>query len=334
VVHRIDAQFLLRSFFALCLGACSAPRAEVPTSEPRIPALSLEPDALKSSAVLDALPASPAEPATLAAAAPLGWAALRPLGAADLIREWHATDPASLWLVLEKLVSMRLAVAEAERLGLTLAGEAVALRWSKERARLDETLRAEGLELDDYARDEYGQSPKVFLEGLRSAVGRQMLIERVTRAWVLSSPWLRLRMIVVVNREAMAKLRDRLDAGEAFEDLARELSRDGSASQGGLVPFLVLEEESPLSRHAFSQELGELGEPFTHRGLEVLVRVEERHAGNLQASWKNLGEAVESSLAEFPLTDTEYAHWKVTMEQRYPIDVQPLLELLGVESSG
>lgn len=294
----------------------------------------MDPGPPLESAVLESLPA-PEEPAeALLQESILGWSAGQSLSVEELLLEWHATDPNSLWLVLEKLVTARLASAEAARMSLSLSPESLALRFEEEQGRLELLLRQERLSLSDYAREEYGQSIEVFMQSLRGAVARQMLIERVTRAWVLSNPWLRLRMIVVQGPEAMASLRSRLAAGEDFASLAGELSQDGSASQGGLVPFLVREEESPLSRRAFSQDLGVIGEPFLHKGLQVLVRVDEKHSAAPRDDWNSLEAAVEASLGEYPLSDTEFAHWKLNMEQRYPIDVRPLLDLLGVKSSG
>ena len=320
---------------ALFLGTgCAAPAAAPRKPAPRPPALAVDPGKPLESAVLESLPA-PEEPAeALLQDSILGWSAGQSLNVEQLLLEWHATDPNSLWLVLEKLVTARLAAAEAERISFSLAPETLALRFEEEQRRLEQVLRQERLSLSDYAREEYGQSPEVFMGSLRGAVARQMLIERVTRAWVLSNPWLRLRMIVVQGPEAMASLQARLAGGEDFASLAQELSQDGSAAQGGLVPFLVREEESPLSRRAFTQDLGEIGTPFLHKGLQVLVRVEEKHSPAPRDDWKSLEAAVEASLLEFSLSDTEFGHWKLNMEQRYPIDVRPLLDLLGVENSG
>jgi hypothetical protein len=318
----------------LFLGACSAPG--LPESAPAraVPALALDSKADPSSAVLATLP-KPEQPAPeLGAFSQLGWAASRSLSVAEMLSEWHSTAPDTLWLVLEKLVTARLADAEAERMQLRLPPEALALRFEVEQQRLQELLKREGLSLGSYISQEYGQSPEVFTQNLRAAVGRQMLIERVTRAWVHSNAWLRLRMIVVPDAASMQAVLGRLQAGEEFAALARELSQDGSGQNGGLVPFLVREEESPLSVHAFQQRVGELGLPFEHQGLQVLVRVEESVPARMKNDWGSLGPTVEASLLEFPLTDSEFGHWKLNMEQRYPIDVQPLLELLGVESSG
>ncbi len=315
------------------VSACGTPAQGPGPAPASVPALRVDPETPMESVVRESLPAAEEQPEALTAEGQLGWSAGRPIRVVDLLVEWHSSDPNSLWLVLEKLVTARLATAEAQRLELSLPQELLALRFDREMQRLQELLEAEGLSLALYAREEYGQRPEVFTQSLRSAIARQMLVERVTRAWVLSNPWLRLRMIVVEGAEAMQALQGRLAAGEDFASLARELSLGGSAAQGGLVPFLVREEESPLSRRAFSQELGVLGEPFLHKGLQVLVRVEERHLEALPATWAKLESRVEASLLEHPLSDSEFSHWKLNMEQRYPIDVTRLLELLSVESA-
>ena len=35
---------------------------------------------------------------------------------------------------------------------------------------------------------------------------------------------------------------------------------------------------------------------------------------------------------EYPVRDGEFVHWKLNMERRYPIDVEPLKQLLGIDS--
>ena len=80
---------------------------------------------------------------------------------------------------------------------------------------------------------------------------------------------------------------------------------------------------------AFAAAPGELAGPLEVGGSQVLLLVESKSAG-LVGDWSSLGAEVEASLQRFPVRDNEFLHWKLVMEERYPIDVEPLIELLGI----
>ena len=263
--------------------------------------------------------------------APVGWVAGVPITAEDLLVEWHQIARRDVWRVLDKVIAIRLALAEAQRLGLRLEPEEVELRVAEESRRL--TTEAAGLSgdvsVEEYLRVSLGIDPASYFRLLRVGLIRQMIAERAARAWTLGSEWARMRVIIVPDDDVLAEVRAALDAGREFADVAREFSVDDTAEDGGLVPFLVREEHSPLARAAFLTEPGQISERVEVSDHVAILRV-EMHVPPLIGRWDVLGESVESSLEEFPLTDTEFLHWKLTMERRYPIDVAPLEELLGV----
>lgn len=89
----------------------------------------------------------------------------------------------------------------------------------------------------------------------------------------------RVSHILVDKPEDLAAIMHRLDAGEAFADLARELSLDAQTAQkGGDLGFW---QEEDARKSAFVQqfidvELGELAVPYTNaRGMFHLVKVTE-----------------------------------------------------------
>jgi len=289
-----------------------------------------------SEAAADA-PARPAadagsEPSAAArpGAAPLASVAGEPLLAADLLLEWYQLAPREVWLVVDKLVATRLAYAEAARLGLRLAPDAVAARVEAERDALEERLAASTDDwrgLEDWIRTEVGQEPARYLELLRIGTIRQMIAERAVRAWTLAAENLTLRLVVLPDEASAAATRAEVEGGADLAALARERSLDDSAERGGLVPFLVQSERSPLARAAFAVGAGELGGPVEISGRWLVFRVEERRAP-VEGRWSEVAATVEASLAAHPVGDSEFLGWKLAMERRYPVDVEPLLDLL------
>jgi hypothetical protein len=295
-------------------GGTRATLAE-PTAEPARPTAS--PDASRA-----ALPPEPS--------APLGWIAGKPLEAEELLLEWGDIASREMWLVLDKLVAARLALAEAERLGIRLVPEAVEQRFAAERAKLEKEIARKGksADLEQFIARELGFEPARYLERVRRATIRQMLAERAVRAASLASESVSLRLIVVASDEGQAAVEAALASGRDFAAVARELSVDDTKEDGGFVPFVVRDPRSPLAQLAFQTAPGEVAGPLPVGEHQFWIRVEERREP-LEGDWKRVEAPVEASLAAIPVENAEFLHWRVTLEGRYPIDLGPLWSLLG-----
>ena len=281
----------------------------------------------------DPTPATPAEQAEKAQAEdrPLGWIANEPLTAEELLVEWGDVASRDLYLMIDKLVSTRLALAEAARLNIRLDPAEVETRFTQERDELARRLAGDkgvAKDLDQAIAEQLGFEAPRYLERVRRATIRQMLAERAVRAASLSSETMAVRLIVVVDAETMQKVQDELAAGRDFAELAREYSVDDSKKDGGLVPFVVPQERSPLARLAFQTPVGQVAGPVEVSDHRFLIRVEERRAP-VEGDWTQIESAVEPSLREHPVVDAEFLHWKLQMEGRYPIDLGPLWSLIG-----
>jgi hypothetical protein len=271
-------------------------------------------------------------PAPAGAERPIGWVAGQPIPAEELLLEWGDVASRELFLIVDKLVSVRLTLAEAARLGVRLAPEAVELRFQEDRKELERGLERSGKKrtLEEYIRKDLGFEPERYLERVRRATIRQMLAERVVRLNSLGSESLALRLIVVPDEARMAEVQAALGAGRDFAEVAREFSVDDSKARGGLVPFVVAQERSPLARIAFQTPVGETAGPVESADHLFLLRVEERRTP-LEGDWRALEETIEASLRDYPVTESEFLNWKLAMEGRYPIDLEPLRELVGAE---
>jgi hypothetical protein len=329
--------------------AASEPEPAAPRVAPPRPAPSVVPSANPAAqaqgegeepAPADPEPATepaPAESAPQAAAAPgrspAGWVAGKPLPYEEILEEWHRVAPREVFLVVEKLITARLALAEASRLGIRLVPEVVDAEVEAQiaRFRADVAKEAPGRSIDEFVRGALGVEPARYWERIREGVIRQMLAERAVRSWALSSENATVRLIVVATEEEARAVADELQAGADFAELAAERSLDETGAEGGLIPFLVRQEQSPLARAAFASTPGEVVGPLPAAGHHFLVRVEEVRPpiGGEEGSWPDLKPAVEESLRVHPVVESEFLHWKLQMERRYPVDLAPLLDLIG-----
>lgn len=333
----------------LALASCgAAPRTPEPpprSFEPPRPAPALpESGAASVASPADSDPAEaaspvepevPSTPETVEAARslPAGWVAGQSLDFAEVLLEWHRVAPREVFLTVEKLVAARLAFAEADRLGIRLEPAEVEARVEASLEALAEEVSSNelGLSLDEFIRYELGVEPERYGAQVREGVIRQGIAERAVRAWAYETGFASARLIVVPEEERARALAAQVAAGADFGELARKHSIDESAARRGLLPFLVRQEESPLARLVFRTAPGTVGGPIPAAGHWFLVEVEEIHApvevGAL--GWPSLRAQVEASLRSHPVDESEFLHWKLAMERRYPVDLGPLLELVG-----
>jgi len=267
---------------------------------------------------------SPPEPQAL------GRIAGQPLLAEDLLLEWNDISSRELWLVTERYVTSRLALAEAQRLGIKLEPAEVETRVEAERRELRAQIVRRGLELEEeeFIRKELRIEPQRYIARLRRATIHQLLAERAVRSFSLSTESVMARLIVVPEKIQMDEVQAALASGGDFAELARRYSVDDSAEEGGLVPFVVWQEHAPLARLAFRTEEGQIGGPLETADHHFLVKV-ERFRPALEGTWSELREPVEASLRDFPVSDGEFLSWKLMIENRYPVDLSGLIELLG-----
>ncbi len=302
------------------LAACAAPAREARVPERAPPAL---------------------EPlAGTAAPGVIGRVAGQDLTAEDLLRAWHEGAPREPWLLAERLVSARLALLEAARLGVRVDPEveAQALALERARARTELERSAGGRSPEDFLRVELGVLPAAWWAALERRTRERLTIERVVRAWTLAQPSRAVRLLAVeepgppdggaAEGEAVLQVRRRLAAGEDFVALVRELSVDDSRERDGLVAYLVDDPRSALARVAFLTRRGAVGGPVRVLGHALFLRVEEERAP-LPGDWSAVGEAVEASLAEEPLRDAEFVPWQLAARRAHPVDLGPLDKLFG-----
>lgn len=253
-----------------------------------------------------------------------------PIRADDLLLEWHRNAPRDVFAIMEKLVATKLAQAEAQRLGISIAPEVVEASYQEVIGRLEADIaeKGRGLSTEDFIRLELGLRPERYYQHVHEGTVRQLFVERAVRAWALTSDNGAVRLIVVQDEEQARALLAEIEAGADFAAVAREKSVDETAEVGGLLPYLVNQVHSPLARVAFTSQPGDVSGPIQAAGHWFLVMLVERREP-LEGSWTEIGAAVEASLAAHPVQEGEFLRWKLEMDGRYPIDLRAFLELVG-----
>ncbi|MCH2105710.1 MAG: peptidylprolyl isomerase [Planctomycetes bacterium] len=301
------------SWVALCLGlaACQAPQANPRASAQVGPALKPTPIVLE------------AEMPTVATVGEVE------VGVDEFIQECMHEDSALMRQALERLVLAHIVRLETERLGVVLGEELLATSQAAALAQVAEQVEesAPGMGLDEWISTRLGLDPAEFKGRLRERVERELLAQRVVRAWFLSRERADVRILLTEDLESAEAALARHAKGEEFSALARELSVDRSAEDGGRAPA-VIRGDTLLGTVAFEAALGEVAGPFEEQGRFLLVRVDARYEGS-SGIWSEVREEVELSLEERGVEDAEFWQWKESMEAVHPVDITPLFRLAG-----
>lgn len=198
---------------------------------------------------------------------------------ADPALQLRDTDPEErLEIVITYLVDLRLGAQAAMEAGM---GE------DEEFARRFAYLREKML-LEDYMQREIDVA--VTEEAARD-------LFETTTAGIEPEDEVRARHILVEEEDEAAAVLARLEAGEEFADIAREVSQDpGSARNGGDLGFFTAGRMvAPFSAAAFELEPGEISDPVeTQFGWHV-IKVEERRATQLP-QFEDMREQIENFL--------------------------------------
>lgn len=118
----------------------------------------------------------------------------------------------------------------------------------------------------------------------RQITEASILISRAQEVFSLSVPeaveQVRMRQIQVVTEDEASSVLERLDAGEDFGDLARELSQDTATKEEGGERGWVAQDELDLSYGAkvFALDVGTPSQPIAGTGGYFIFEVEEKEA--------------------------------------------------------
>jgi hypothetical protein len=284
------------------------------------------------SAAAEAVPpdgaAAPAPATDLVVATVAG----KPIFASELFSQWLYAGRAEAREQIDNLVVGRLVVAEATRLGVRVDPDLAERAYTRGLEALEKQIQAsrkvlEKVTLDRYVEQYLGLDPKHYRERLRDDSLRSLLGERVVRGWLLQNEHAFLRVIVVKTEEDKKAVETALAAGTAFEEVAKQYSKDASAAQGGTIAPIV-RGKTPIASVVFATEPGQVGGPIAEGGDFLFAYVVKR-GQPLEGAWDRLGPAVEESIGEQGVDQLELEQWRRAMRERYTIDMSPFLKLAG-----
>jgi len=252
--------------------------------------------------------------------------------AGELLAFWMHNRSDEVREMLEHLVSAKLIGLEARRLGIELDGEEVDLGLLQSIQEIESEIRKQdpATSFREFVEVRLGLDSARYTSQLRWEVERKMLGERVVRSFMLGQERTELKVIVLRSKSEVEAAQARIEAGEDFEVVARELSVDPSSGFGGHIPP-VLRNGTPLSALAFATPVGAIGGPLDMEGRWLILEVESR-LKPIVGDWDVVGESVLASLRDQPLADAEYWQWKTEMRERYNRDLAPFFELVSEPS--
>ncbi|MBY7143036.1 peptidylprolyl isomerase [Virgibacillus sp. NKC19-3] len=105
--------------------------------------------------------------------------------------------------------------------------------------------------------------------------------------------------ILVEDEETASEVKEQLDDGADFEELASEYSIDGSAEDGGdLGYFSVGDMVPPFEEAAFSMEEGEISDPVaTENGFHIIKVNDKREAEESIGEYEDMKDSIREDLA-------------------------------------
>jgi peptidyl-prolyl cis-trans isomerase C len=204
-------------------------------------------------------PAAPPAPAATVNGDPISEAEIK-IAEEDLGESFSGMTPEQRReAVLTLLIDIKLGAAAAEKANLADSDEFKArLDYLREKALMQEYIETSGAKAvsEDAVKKLYDETVK------------DMSPETEVRA----------RHVLVESEDEAKKARERLEKGEDFATVAKEMSKDpGSGQQGGDLGFFTKEQMVPeFSEAAFSLEPGKLSAPVKSNFGWHVIKVEEK----------------------------------------------------------
>ena len=251
------------------------------------------------------------------------------IGVDEFLAECLHEDSGLMRQVIERVVLARLIELEADRLQVVVPDDELALAQATALTQIVDQIEEDspGVGLEAWISTRLGLDPLQFKARLELRVERELLAQRVVRAWFLGQERAQVRILLTEDLASAEGALERHAGGEDFGELAKELSVDLSAKEGGRAAP-VIRGETLLSAVAFGTPVGEIAGPLEEQGGWLLVEVISRVEGD-PALWGVMREEVERSLLERGVEDAEFWQWKERMQRAHSVDITPLFLLAG-----
>jgi parvulin-like peptidyl-prolyl isomerase len=307
----------------------SAPMGGVPSAASGVPPATPATVAGESAALASAAVTTPATVRDDVGDGAVAMVGDKPITVRELFAQWVHQNAIEALDQLDHLVLTHLVQEEARRLNVRIDPDVAQAKYSEVVVQIEQKIgeKRPNVSLDQWVDQVLGLDPLVYRTQLREDALSQLLAERVTRAFMLESEHAEMRVIVVKSEEKLKEAQAALAGGEAFAEVAKRLSSDPSAKDGGRVPP-VIRSDTVMGKLAFQTKVGEIGGPQYSQGAWLLVKVEALPTP-LTGNWPEISATVEKSLSERHIEELEFTQWKGAMLRRYRVDLSPFLRLAG-----
>ena len=180
--------------------------------------------------------------------------------------------------VLNSLIELALIQQAAARMGISISDEQL-------EARVQETVAAGGGEEKFQAwLAESGITPEEFREQLRAELLTEMVIQQVTMSVPNTAEQVHARHILLNSEQSALEALRRIQAGEDFAKVAREMSQDEvTRADGGDLGFFpkgMLSVPQEIENAAFALQVGQVSgvvrSPYGYHIVQVLERQANR----------------------------------------------------------
>lgn len=176
--------------------------------------------------------------------------------------------------VLNSLIELALVQQAAARMGISISGEQL-------EARVQETVAAGGGEeqFQEWLA-ESGITPEEFREQLRAELLTEMVIQQVTGSVPDTAEQVRARHVLLSSEQSAQEALRRIQAGEDFSKVAREMSQDeitrADGGDLGWFPKGMLSVPEEIENAAFALQPGQVSgivrSPYGYHIIQVLER--------------------------------------------------------------
>jgi hypothetical protein len=259
----------------------------------------------------------------------VGWIDDAPVTYGDVARYLRTKEPEAFARGLEGIVIERVTLGEAGPMGVTVPRVLVDREARKRMAAWEANVRAA-------AREQTGEDvdPALWLQrvagasisDLRSWIEHHTEIEliqdRLARYEMLTSPHIRVSLIVVEGEERARKLAEEAKAGD-FAALAKANSVHPSAAEGGRISgeLVPLDIGDTVVREAlFRAKEGDVVGPLASKGAEQrtfeIYRIDALSPAR-QGSYADLSKDIAKELETRPLHVAEYERWRTRVLVRH-----------------
>ncbi len=253
----------------------------------------------------------------------------RPVYVSELLTQWVYARNFEVLKQLDNLALGRIVAAEAQRLGVMVPPSLVTAAAEESVSALEAEVKKKNPKLgfDTYVDRVLGLDPIRYRERLRDDALRQLLADRVARAWLLGCERREVRIVVAKEESVRDAVQKDLAAGRDFSEIAREHSMDPSGLEGGRIPAVV-RGDAPIAKLAFSSAPNQVVGPIQESGRWLFLVVDAQPPV-VAGSWEQIAPQVELDLRARAVEELEIAQWRSAMQARYEVDFQPFLRLVG-----